>query len=97
MKVTWSARAKLDLGDIASWIAADNPAAARAQVRRILDRARQLVQFPHSGREVLEYDDPTIREFVEGSYRVIYRVRPGAVQVVAVLQAQRLLGPPDQL
>ena len=97
MKVAWSQRAMLDLGEIASWIATDNPVAARVQVRKILARARQLGQFPQSGRAVVEYDDPLIREVIEGSYRVVYRVRPGQVEVVAVLEGHRLPGPPDRL
>lgn len=87
----------LDLGEIASWIATDNPAAARVQVRKILARARQLGRFPHSGRAVVEYDDPLIREVIEGSYRVVYRVRPDRVEVVAVLEGHRLPAPPDRL
>lgn len=97
MTVAWSLRAKLDLGDIAGWIAADNPAAARRQVRKILDRAHQLGHFPQSGRAVIEYDDPLIREVIEGNYRVVYRVGTEQVQVVAVLEGHRLPVPPERL
>ena len=97
MKVTWSVLAKHDLADIASWIAQDNPGAARAQVHRILERTRQLAIFPQSGRMVLEYRDPHVREVVEGSYRIIYRLLPGETQVISVLQARRLPTSPEAL
>ena len=97
MKVVWSHTAMQDLGEIASWIATDNPAAARSQTQKILGRARQLAQFPHSGRAVVEYDDPSIREVIEGSYRLVYRVRPGRIEVVAVLEGHRLPAPPDEV
>jgi plasmid stabilization system protein ParE len=43
---------------------------------------------------------PTIREVIEGAYRVVYRVTPDAVQILAVVHGARRFppaegGPPD--
>jgi toxin ParE1/3/4 len=42
---------------------------------------------------VPEYQDPDIREVIEGSYRVIHQVSAEEIQVVAVIHGARLLPP----
>ena len=42
---------------------------------------------------VVEYADPTIREVIEGPYRLIYRTRSESVQVLAVIHGARILPP----
>jgi toxin ParE1/3/4 len=65
-------------------------------VDRITARSRQLAAFPKSGHVVAEYQDPEIREVIEGLYRVIYRVSADEVQILAVVHGARLLPPlPD--
>lgn len=56
-RVTWSPRAVEDLQAIALYISADSAAYAAAVVRTILKTARNLSQFPHSGRVVPEIAD----------------------------------------
>lgn len=62
-------------------------------VDRLTERLRQAGQFPQSGSVVPEYENPAIREFVEGSYRIIYRVEPARVAVLSVVHSARLLPP----
>ena len=93
MRVNWAAAAKRQLVEIHSFIAANSPQYARAMVNRITNRSRQLKTFPMSGAMVAEYDDPEFRELIEGSYRIIYRLRPNAVEVVAVIHGARMLPP----
>ena len=42
---------------------------------------------------VPEYQDPGIREVVEGQYRVIYQVTASEIHVLAVIHGARLLPP----
>ena len=67
---------------------------ARQVVDRITRKSERLGMFPLSGAEVPEYGDPSIREVLYRSYRVIYRVRPDQVDVVAVLHGAKPL--PDE-
>jgi len=93
MKVLWT-RAALDhLADIYEYIARDSARYARRMVDRITARSKQIGSFPESAPVVPEYADPTVREVVEGPYRVIYRVESDAVVVLAVIHAARLLPP----
>ena len=89
MRVKWAATAKRQLSEIYNFIAANSPQYARAMT----NRSRQLKTFPMSGAMVAEYDDPEFRELIEGPYRIIYRLRPNAVEVVAVIHGARNLPP----
>jgi toxin ParE1/3/4 len=88
-RVVWSGRALADVEAIAAYIAEDSPAYARSVVRRIIASTRNLAEFPLSGRKVPEFDDDEIREVLVQSYRVIYRVRAGALVVAAVVHGRR--------
>lgn len=62
-RVAWSPRAVEDLEAIAQYISADSAAYAAAVVRTILTTARNLSNFPRSGRIVPEIaDENTIDE-----------------------------------
>ena len=50
MKIVWSPTAVSDLESIRSYIAEDNPTAARKVATRIKDAVNRLVNFPLSGR-----------------------------------------------
>jgi plasmid stabilization system protein ParE len=89
MKVEWQPTAAEHLVSIYQYIARDSKRYARKMVDRITARSKQLGRFPQSGQVVPEFGDPSLREIVEGAYRVIYRVLEKKVSVVAVVHAAR--------
>ena len=91
MKVVVTERAYEALAAIEDYVARDNPAAAVALVDRLLARARVLAQHPAIGRVVPEIANPDVRELVERGYRIVYRTRPGLVEVLTVFEGHRLL------
>lgn len=91
MRLRWSQRAQNDLIEIASFIAQDDPAAARAWIKRLRDRARLAATMPHGGRVVPEQQDEHIREVFVRSYRIIYRIEGNQTVVLTVLEGHRLL------
>lgn len=93
MQVMWTAAAQRQLTDIHQYIAANSPQYAKATIDRITARSFQISAFPLSGAVVREYADPQIRELIEGSYRIIYRVRADSVEVLAVVHGARMLPP----
>ncbi len=93
MKVVWTQAALSQLSGIYEYIANDSQRYARVMVDRITSRSKQIGSFPESGEIVAEYADPTIREVVEGPYRLIYRTEPQRVAVLAVIHGARLLPP----
>ncbi|MFO0515083.1 MAG: type II toxin-antitoxin system RelE/ParE family toxin, partial [bacterium] len=51
--------------------------------------------FPFSGRLVPEFETEQIREVIEGSYRIIYYIKPEQIDVIAVLHAARNIENPQ--
>lgn len=90
MRVVWSNRALRSLADIHSHISTDSEEAANRTVDRILKRGDQLAAFPQLGRVVDRYKRPGIRELVEAPYRIVYRVRGQAVEVIDVFHSAQL-------
>jgi toxin ParE1/3/4 len=90
MRVVWSDRALRSLADIHSHISTDSEDAANRTVDRILKRGDHLAAFPRLGRTVDRYKRPGIREVVEAPYRIVYRIRSQAVQVIDVFHSTQL-------
>lgn len=94
MKVHWTDTAAEHLPSIQEYISQDSPVYADRVLDRITRRSEQIGTFPRSGRTVPEYQDPNVREVIEGSYRIIYRIREEQIDVVAVVHSAQQL-PPD--
>lgn len=62
MKVVWSDQALQSLVAIHEHISTDSPEAANRVVNSSLSRGDQLEAFPFSGRAVVRYNKPSIRE-----------------------------------
>ena len=56
---------------------------------QLIDRALTLATLLERGRSVPELDKPEIREIIFKSYRIVYRVRPGRVEVIRFSHAVR--------
>ena len=73
-QVAVSPSARRDLRDIVRYISLDAPERAVTFGQFLLSSTQRLADFPELGRVVPEFGDPSIREIVVRSYRVIYRV-----------------------
>ena len=90
MRVKWLRKAVSNLDDEATYIAADDPAAARLVVKRVLEAVSQLEQQPDLGRPGRV---PGTRELVvlKTRYLVPYRVHSNTVEVLRVFHTSRRL------
>ena len=88
MRIGWRELAVLQLRAIASYIARDNPPAARSIQQRIHGAVRKLAAHPQLGRIGRI---PGTRELVVSGtpYIVGYEVAGGRVTVLAVLHASQ--------
>jgi plasmid stabilization system protein ParE len=82
---------------IHDYIAADSPRSATRLVDRITRKTDSLGRFPLSGHSVPEYEVESVRQVLEGNYRIIYRVTPNRVEVIAVIHGARELPSLDSL
>jgi toxin ParE1/3/4 len=80
-----------DLREIVGHIASDSPERARAFGNLLIDKALSIAPLPERGRVVPEVADPSVRELIHGSYRIIYEIYrdPDAVYVLRFWHAAR--------
>lgn len=92
-EVRWSREALDDADRIADYIAKDSRAYAAGLVQRFFDAAERLADFPGLGRELPEVERPEYRDWIVGSYRLIYRVDAVSQElfVIAVVHGARQL------
>ena len=90
MRVRWLRKALRNLGDEAAYIAADDAAAARLAVKRVLDAVSILAQQPGLGRPGRV---PGTRELIVAKTRYIvpYRVRGETIEMLRVFHTARRL------
>lgn len=74
-KVVWSPSARLDLMDIVTYIAEDNPALAEKFGTSLIEASKTLKRFEKQGRVVPEFELENLRELIHKRYRIIYRVK----------------------
>ena len=73
--------------DIKQFIAKDSPHAAQLVTQTVIAAVDRLTLFPQSGRIVPEVADPLVRELIQGSYRIVYRLIREEVHVLTVHHA----------
>lgn len=90
-QLIWSPSARMDLKDLAVFIAEDSPVAADRFVRGLFQTVERLAEFPESGRIVPELGDPNIREVIRKPCRIVYRIRrrKHTIEIVRVWHSAR--------
>ena len=83
VKLIWTDLAIDDLKSIHDYISLDSRVYARRQVSKIIKRVEQLQSHPQSGRIVPEFSNENIRELIEGSYRLVYKIIDDKIKTVA--------------
>ena len=91
MKVEWTGNAIAQLKSIHDYIALDSDVFAKRMVDRLTLRSIQIQDHPFSGQVVPEFGNESIREFIEGPFRVIYQPTESVLFVLAVIHGARLL------
>jgi len=91
MRVLWTENAIDHLTNIYEYIAINSPTYARRMIDRITRRSEQIAEHALSGRKVPEFDVEDIREVIEKPYRIIYRIKPDRIDIIAVIHGARLM------
>ncbi|HUT09631.1 MAG TPA: type II toxin-antitoxin system RelE/ParE family toxin [Thermoguttaceae bacterium] len=87
-KIVRTSRAELDLAEIWTYIARDNPDAADRMIRRIDQRLRVLLAEPTMGEPMEQYR-PGLRATAVGNYVIYYSPTPEGIEVYRVLHGAR--------
>lgn len=91
VKIVWTELALEDLKIIHDFIAQDSTSYASRFIEKLLARVKQLETFPRSGKIVPEFGIESIREFIEGNYRIVFRVNTEVVYIARVQHSAMLL------
>lgn len=96
MKVVWSDEATFALIALEVKLAElYTVEKAAAIIETLVRRIAQLERHAHLGRAVPEYGHPQLRELVDNWNRVIYRLRPDAIEIVTIVPARMPLDVAD--
>jgi plasmid stabilization system protein ParE len=90
-KIIWSPQAAWNLEEICEYISKDSRYYAGIFAKQVIKIIKSIPNFPRSGRVVPEYDDENLREKIYGDYRIIYRIKQGAIEIAAICHGSRLL------
>jgi toxin ParE1/3/4 len=89
LALRWTEPAVNQLGGIVEYISVTSPVYAEQTLERIVGRLSQAQAFPDSGRRVPEAPSLDVRELIESPYRLIYRVKGEAIEVVAIVHGRQ--------
>jgi len=90
-RLIWTEPALEDLGQIADYIALDNPAAARRLIRRVFSKVELLQNFPEMCPVPQELPNSRYRHLIVRPLRVFYRIQDDSVLIIYVMRSERLL------
>lgn len=84
-RINWTIQAVNDIKNIFEFISSDSKYYAKRQISKIRLRTEILREFEKIGRIVPEFNDPEIRELIEGKYRIVYKiVKPKQVDILTI-------------
>ena len=84
MRVEWSPQALQQAAEIVDYIGADRPRVALEWLDGLESRLTALPGLPEQGRIVPEWYEPTVRELIYKSHRIIYEVHPDRVELLSI-------------
>ncbi len=91
VKIVWTELSILDLKETFDYIADDSVRYANLTTNKIFRRAQDLELNPYLGRVVPEFNEKLVRELIEGSYRIIYRIKKdNQVDVLRIYHSARV-------
>ena len=92
VKIVWTELSISDLKEIFDYIAEDSIRYASITANKIYQRVQPIIENPYIGRMVPEFSKKSIREIIDGNYRIIYLVKSKSqVDILRVYHVARLL------
>ncbi|WP_077369781.1 type II toxin-antitoxin system RelE/ParE family toxin [Anaerosalibacter sp. Marseille-P3206] len=87
--VKWSKIAIDDLRGIYDYISKDSVVYAKKVINEIINKTDYLEEYPNIGRAVPELSNERIRELMIYSYRMIYQVENGDVEILTLVHSRK--------
>lgn len=91
-EINWTDQALEDVENIAEFIAKNSVNYAKIQTFRFFERIEILKHQPKAGRIVPELNIESLRELIQGNYRIIYKiVSKTRIDIITIHHSSRLL------
>ena len=90
-EIIWTDFAIEDLKSIHEYISKDSRSYANRFIDKLIAKVDQLKVFPQLGKMVPEFGKEDIRELIEGSYRIIYKINIDHIGIVRVHHSAQTL------
>lgn len=93
--VLWTEKSVEDLLAIKRFISQDSPERAECWIQELYEAGINLSEFPMRGRIVPEFNQEYLRELLIEHYRLVYRFKKNAIEIVTVFEGHRQLKQKD--
>lgn len=90
-RLIWTEPALEDLGQIADYIALDDPVAAKRLVRKVFAKTELLREFPEMCPSPHDLPDSRYHHLIVRPLRIFYRIQGESVFIVYVMRSERPL------
>ena len=92
VKIVWTELSISDIKEIFDYISDDSIRYAIITANKIYQRVQPITDNPYIGRMVPEFNEKSIRELIEGNFRIIYRIKSNIqIDILRVFHVARLL------
>jgi plasmid stabilization system protein ParE len=81
--------AAAELHEITEHLGPELSDAVRKFIRSVNDAVKTIQTFPEAGTLVPKYAGKNVREKLAGAYRLVYRVHPTRISIVALFHSAR--------
>lgn len=94
-KTLWTENAIQDLLAIKDFISQDSPSNAEEWILKLYSAGEEIIDFPHRGRIVPEFNQEDLREMLISNYRFVYRIKNFTIEIITVFEGHRRLNKKD--
>lgn len=89
--ILWSEAALLDIDEVCVYVSQKKPENARLMANKIQNSVQGILEDPYIGRKIPEYNQEHLRERIVDGFRILYRITPEAIEIVAIFSGRNRL------
>ncbi len=89
--IRWARKALDDIDDACDYVGQNGPDSSSVLAERIEYLINGILDNPHIGRKIPEYNREDLRERISNHFRILYRLTPEHIEIVGIFYDRRLL------
>ncbi len=92
MKIEFAESAVCDLEDVRTYYTEQQiPQVGENFILEIISHIETLADNPEIGRQVPEFQMPSIRELIHSPFRIVYVLNEASIQIIRIWRSERLM------